>query len=504
VDKILNNIPEKFTFLHSKNTKRIIMTMQTKYDSSIPATKLPPYSAEAERAVLGAMFIDQEAVPQVIEALTPECFYNLANKKIFEVIVSMFERRIPVDVLTLSDELIKTGELETIGGRAYLLDINQDISTAANVEHHARLILEKFLKRSLIKTANSIITNCFDETNDIFEQIDKAESEIFDIAEKRISKRVTTLSKESKKVFENLAHLRETGGTGVTGLNTGIFQLDRMTAGFQNSDLIIMAARPSMGKTALALSIARNMAVEYDKPIAFFSLEMSASQLAQRLLAAEARVELSKVRSGFINHSEERKMVEAMNRLSNSKFYIDDSSILSVLEIRAKARRLKAEHNIQAVFVDYLQFVTAPKAESRQREISLISQQLKQLAKELEIPVIALAQLNRGVESRTEKRPLLSDLRESGSIEQDADVVMFIHRNDYYKHGEMGEGGDNKAEIIIGKQRNGPTGTVEAAFIKEYARFENLVHTDVPPEVAANIRNNSQNDFDDYNDDPSF
>jgi replicative DNA helicase len=315
---------------------------------------------------------------------------------------------------------------------------------------------------------------------------------------------VTTLSKESKKVFENLAHLRETGGTGVTGLNTGIFQLDRMTAGFQNSDLIIMAARPSMGKTALALSIARNMAVEYDKPIAFFSLEMSASQLAQRLLAAEARVELSKVRSGFINHSEERKMVEAMNRLSNSKFYIDDSSILSVLEIRAKARRLKAEHNIQAVFVDYLQFVTAPKAESRQREISLISQQLKQLAKELEIPVIALAQLNRGVESRTEKRPLLSDLRESGSIEQDADVVMFIHRNDYYKHGEMGEGGDNKAEIIIGKQRNGPTGTVEAAFIKEYARFENLVHTDVPPEVAANIRNNSQNDFDDYNDDPSF
>ena len=453
--------------------------------------KVPPNAPEAERAVLGAMMLGTDAIAQVLEVINSESFYNLQNKRIFETMTIMFGQRKPVDMITLTDELIKTGEHDKLGGDAYILELNNAAFSADNVEYHARIIQERFLKRELIKTAGAIVHTCYDETADVFEEIDKAESRIFEIAEKKMSNNIVDLNRASKEVYEDLAAIMGTNNNGITGVPTGYHELDKLTAGFQKGDLIIVAARPSMGKTALALSIARNMAVKYERPIAFFSLEMGYKAVTQRLLSAEAKVDLKKIRSGDVNPEENQHIVNGIGTLSNSHFYIDDDAMISVLEIRAKARRLQAEHNIQAVFVDYLQFINPPKAESRQREISIISSHLKQLAKELNIPVIALAQLNRAVEQRTGdkgKRPMLSDLRESGSIEQDADVVMLLHRAEYYKIEtyEDGTSTENTADIIIAKQRNGPTGDIRVGFEKRFARFENLAFgMDVPPEIQA-------------------
>ncbi len=455
--------------------------------------KVPPNSPEAEATVLGAMMLEQSAIAKVLEVITPDSFYNLQNKRIFETIVSMFERRLPVDIITLSDELTKTGEFEKLGGAPYLTELSRHSFAAENVESHARIVQERYLKRELIRTAGSIVNSCFDETADVFDEIDKAESKIFEIAEKRMSKNFVALNTASAEVYEDLELLRsQSNRNGITGVATGIHELDKMTSGFQKGDMVIVAARPSMGKTALALSIARNMSVQYEHAVAFFSLEMSYKPVTQRLLSAEARVDLSKIRSGQVNDDENLKIVEALNILSHTKFFIDDSPMLTVLEIRAKARRLKAENNIQAIFVDYLQFINAPQAESRQREISIISSHLKQLAKELDIPVIALAQLNRAVEQRSnkDKRPMLSDLRESGSIEQDADVVILVHRPEYYGITELDDGRstENLAELIIAKQRNGATGIVTLAFDKRYARFENLEYREEPPEIVAQMQ----------------
>ncbi|MFN8367625.1 MAG: replicative DNA helicase [Candidatus Kapaibacterium sp.] len=447
--------------------------------------KVPPHSNEAEIAVLGSLMLDRSSIAKAIEILEPDCFYRDSHKRIYETVLALFERGVPVDIITLSEELRRKGILEYCGGTYYLTEINAQTPTAAYIEHHARIVQERYLKRKLLMTAGKIIHNCYDETTDALEEIDKAESEIFEIAEKRLRKSYTGMNKLARETFDMIAKLTEKGvEQGVSGVPTGFVKLDEMLGGFQKSDLVIIAARPSMGKTALAMSIARNAAIEYNVPTAFFSIEMAAVQLVMRLLSAEARINAHSIRTGRLNPDEMRKIVKTIGRLAEAPIFIDDSPSLGMMELRAKCRRLKAEHNVQLVFVDYLQLMHSPKAESREREISIISRSLKQMAKELDIPVIALAQLNRSVESRSDKRPMLSDLRESGSIEQDADVVMFVTRPEVYEITTYEDGSptEGTAELIIAKQRNGPIGTVKTAYIKDYARFENLAfHFDEPP-----------------------
>ncbi|MFM7339654.1 MAG: replicative DNA helicase, partial [Bacteroidota bacterium] len=352
-------------------------------------------------------------------------------------------------------------------------------------EHYARIVLERYIKRSLISVAGTIIVNAYDETTDALEEVDSAEAKIFEIAEQRLGKGFVMLKEIAIETFNFITSMQERDlKTGISGVPSGFNKLDDILGGFQHGDLIIIAARPSMGKTALALSIARNVAVEFNIPVAFFSIEMAANQLMIRLLSAEARVNAHDIRTNRLQKTEMAKITMSIDALTHSPLLIDDSATLTVMEIRAKCRRLKAEHNVQLIIVDYLQFVSPPKAESREREISIISRTLKQIAKELMIPVIALSQLNRGVEARADKRPMLSDLRESGSIEQDADVVMFVNRPEQYGilTWEDGSPTEGTAEIIIAKQRNGPVGDIRLAYLKSYARFENLaIQYDEPP-----------------------
>lgn len=453
--------------------------------SEFAGAKAPPHSLEAETAVLGAMMLDRAAIAKSVEILESDAFYREANKRIYETMLALFERGINVDIISLVDELRRRGQLEAIGGTYYLTEVNAQTPTAANIEHHARIVQERYLKRCLIQVAGQVLSDCYDETSDALEEIDKAETRIFDIAEKRLRRGFTDMTKLARDTFAMITammdgHQQE----GITGIPSGFTRLDDLLGGFQRSDLIIIAARPSMGKTAMALSIARNMAIEYHQSVAIFSIEMAATQLMLRLLSAEAKINAHIIRTNRLDHDSMPKLVEALGRLAEAPIFIDDSPSLTIMEIRAKTRRLKAEQNIQAVIVDYLQLIHSPKAESREREISIISRSLKQIAKELNIPVIALAQLNRGVEARSDKTPMLSDLRESGSIEQDADVVMFVNRREQYGIQTYDDGSPTPGtgELIIGKQRNGPTGTVKLAYLKDYARFENLSYQyDEPP-----------------------
>ncbi len=478
-------------------------------ESAVIAGRVPPHAKDAEIAVLGAMMLDRQAVAKVVEILEPECFYHESHKILFTVMLGMFERGVPVDMVTLTDEIKSRGLMEQIGGVFYITEINSRTPSSANVEYHARIVLEKHLKRSLIQTANKILEDSYDESTDALEEIDRAEAQIFAIAEKRLKKSYMSMKKLAFEAYELIQKLSERDHDGLTGVPSGLIELDNMTGGFQNSDLIIIAARPSMGKTALALSMARNTAVVYKQPVAFFSIEMAAIQLVIRLLSAEAKIDQQKIRTGKIAADDNRRIIEALGKLSDAPIVIDDSPVLTVMELRAKCRRLKAEHDIKLVVVDYLQLIQSPKAESREREISMISQSLKQIAKELNIPVIALAQLNRSVEARSDKRPMLSDLRESGSIEQDADVVMFVNRPEQYgqthfddEHKTPTEG---IAELIIGKQRNGPVGTVRVAFQKNYARFENLIFMEAPPDAGPGFGGAGQfNSLPPTRDDPGF
>jgi replicative DNA helicase len=445
---------------------------------------VPPHSTENEVAIIGAMMLDKGAISKVIEILDTNSFYNEANKIIFETILTMFEKGINVDILTLGEELQRRKMLDYIGGTYYLTEINAATPTAANVEFHAFIVQEKYLKRMLIGSASKILSNCYDESTDALEEIDYAERLVFEIAEKRFSRSYVELKKLAHDAYAQIAALYERDQPGLTGIPTGYKDLDEMLGGFQKSDFIVIAGRPSMGKTALGLSIARNTAMEFKHPVGFFSIEMSSIQLVIRLISAEARINQQKIRTGKISQEELSKIVRTLGKLANTPILIDDSPTLSVMELRAKARRMKAEHGIGMIMVDYLQLLHSTKAESREREISMISRSMKQIAKELDIPVVALAQLNRTVESRSDKRPFLSDLRESGSIEQDADVVIFVHRPEVYgiKTFENQQPTENMAEIIIGKQRNGPIGTVQLAYLKDYARFENVaLHFSEPP-----------------------
>ena len=450
---------------------------------------IPPHSTDAEVAVLGAMLIDKEAVAKVVEVVDAECFYHDKHVLIFKAMMAMFERGVTIDLVSLSDQLQRDGTLERVGGMFALTEISVRTVSSANVEYHARIVLERFLKSQLIKVAGDIAHQCYDETTDALDEVDRAEQRIFEVAEKRLRRSYSGMKKLTKDAIERIFSMSAGDNDGITGVPTGFAQLDQLLSGLQPSDLVIVAARPSMGKTAFALSVARE-ASRRGKAVGIFSLEMSAQQLVLRLISADAQVGLQALRSGRLSNAEMHEIVTRVDSLMNAQIYIDDSAGLSPVEFRAKCRRMKMEHKIDLVMVDYLQLMHAPKAESREREISVISHTLKAVAKELNIPVIALSQLNRTLEARADKRPMLSDLRESGSIEQDADVVMFIHRPEYYKITafEDGRSTENIAEIIVGKQRNGPTGDIRLFYQKELAAFHDLTFNrdafDVAPDVG--------------------
>jgi len=456
------------------------------FDNSNSADVKPPAAPEIEASVLGAMMIEKEAVPKALEMLAPESFYVKAHRIIFEAMTSLFESDEPIDTVTLYEELKKRDDLEEAGGAVYLSKLSQNIPSAANIEYHAKIILEKQILRGLITSAHEIAKNAYEGSADAFEILDDAERKIFEITESHLSKSYLGMDKAVRDAMEYIETIHSSTHQKFS-VPTGFFELDEYLGGLQKSDLVILAARPSIGKTALALSIARNAAIDHQVPVGIFSLEMATMQLIIRMICAEARIDAHKVRTGKA-HSEGPKLSKTVHKLTEAPIYVDDTPAQTVLEIRAKARRLKAEKNIGLIIIDYLQLMTGPaNAESREREISHISRSLKSLAKELNIPVMALAQLNRAVESRSDKRPQLSDLRESGSIEQDADVVMFLNRPEMYgiEKDDNGESWEGVAEVIVGKQRNGPTGTVKLAFIKQYARFENLAHARQIEEFAS-------------------
>ncbi len=441
--------------------------------------RVPPQSKEAEISVLGSMIIDREAIYAAAELLTEQDFYSTAHQKIFSGIITLSEKGEPVDLVTLSEELQSSQCLDDVGGRSYLVTLANAVPTAANVQYHSRIVREKAILRALIHTATGIVSRSFEAPSSVDEFLDEAEQQIFEIGRRGKQQGFASLKDVLVQAFDSIEKLYDEK-KGVTGLSTGFPDLDRVTSGFQNSDLIIIAARPSMGKTTLALNMTQQIAVKEKMPTAFFSMEMSKEQLAQRLLCAESQIDAQNMRRGFLSQDEWQKLTRAVGPLSESPLYIDDSGNLSVMEIRAKSRRLKAEKGLQAIFVDYLQLMRGfSRAESRQQELSEISRALKALAKELQVPVIALSQLSRAVEKRPDRRPILSDLMESGGIEANADVVMFIYRESYYnRNTEQG----NIAEISIAKQRNGPTGLVELYFLDRYTKFANIAHDAIKEE----------------------
>jgi replicative DNA helicase len=446
--------------------------------ANVDEGRIPPQAVDVESQVLGAMLLEREAIPKVIEVLDEDAFHADYHRKIYQAILALFERSEPVDTITLSEELRRRGHLELVGGANYLVELTMKVTSAANVEYHAKIVLEKALMRGLISSSATIANRAYNPAEDAFELLDDAERSIFSISEKRMRRSFASMHKAVHDTIEMLESIHGRHG-GVTGVPTGFRDLDTLTGGLQDSDLIIVAGRPSTGKTAFALSVARNAALHSERPtpVGVFSLEMATRQLVMRLLCAEAKVDAHLVRTGRLPEDDWKRLSIAAGRLTNASIFIDDTASLGILELRAKARRLKAERNIGLLIVDYLQLMQGPaRAESREREISAISRSLKALAKELTIPVVALSQLSRAVESRSDKRPILSDLRESGAIEQDADVVAFVHRPEMYvdPNSEEGREVQGKAEIIVGKQRNGPIGDIRLAFIHRYARFENL------------------------------
>jgi len=441
--------------------------------SIVNMRKLPPQSIEAEMSILGGVLLDNEAINRVLDILVPEDFYRESHRKIMRAMIELNEHREPCDLITLTTVLKKRGEIEEVGGAPYLTTLVDYVPTAANIAYYSKIVKEKAISRNLISAATEIVTDGFEDQADVDELLDKAQKAIFKISENRINTPYFALNLILKDAIKYIGELYEKKES-VTGVPTGFIDLDQKTSGFQRGDLIIIAGRPSMGKTAFALNIAQYAAVHAQPsyPVVVFSLEMSKEQLVTRLLCSEARVDASRLRTGHLVEGDWDKIMRGADKLFEAKIFIDDTPAISVMEMRAKARRLKAEHGIGMIVVDYLQLMRGGNSpESRQQEISEISRSLKALAKELSIPVVALSQLNRGLESRTDKRPIMSDLRESGAIEQDADIIMFVYRDEVYNKENPDVKG--RAEIIIGKQRNGPIGTVDLTFLGEYTRFEN-------------------------------
>jgi len=467
--------------------------------------KLPPQAIELEEVVLGAMMIDKKGVDEVIDILTAEAFYKETNQLIFEAIFKLFQKSEPIDLLTVSNQLKKDENHERVGGDFYLISLTQKVSSSAHIEFHARIILQKYIQRSLIKISNEIITDSYDESKDVFDLLDNAESKLYDVTQgniKKSSESAQTLVIQAKNKIEAVSNKE-----GLSGVASGFNKIDKLTAGWQESDLVIIAARPGMGKTALSLSMASNIAINGKIPLAFFSLEMSSIQLITRMISSETGLDANKLRTGKLEKHEWEQLNVRVKNLENAPLYIDDTPSLSIFDLRAKARRLVSQKGVKIIIVDYLQLMTAGaniKTGNREQEISTISRNLKALAKELKIPVIALSQLSRMVEGRTSKRPLLSDLRESGAIEQDADIVSFIYRPEYYKIDQWDDNErsstEGEAEFIVSKHRNGGLGNIRLRFISQLAKFEDIEHYDSPYEFHSKM-NAAAND-DTFKSDP--
>ncbi|MFD1066619.1 replicative DNA helicase [Oceanobacillus locisalsi] len=448
--------------------------------------RTPPHNLEAEQSVLGAVFLEPSAFVQASEILIPEDFYRAAHQLIFTAMMTLSERTEPIDVVTVTTFLNDRKQLEEVGGVSYLTELAESVPTAANVEYYSKIVEEKSTLRSLIRKATDIVTASFEKEDEVEDVLNDAEKSILEVSGRKNSGAFKNIKDVLIDVYDNIEQLHQQTGD-VTGVPTGFMDLDRITSGFQRNDLIIIAARPSVGKTAFALNVAQNVAVKTGENVAIFSLEMGADQLVQRMLCAEGNIDAQRLRNGQLQADDWSKLTMSMGSLSNAGIYIDDTPGVRVNEIRSKCRRLKQEHGLGMILIDYLQLIqgSGSSKENRQQEVSEISRALKALARELEVPLIALSQLSRGVESRQDKRPMMSDIRESGSIEQDADIVGFLYRDDYY---DQETEKDNIIEIIIAKQRNGPTGTVELAFVKEYNKFVDLDHRygegDIPPAPA--------------------
>lgn len=462
---------------------------------SLQKGKIPPQAVDLEEVVIGAMLIDKKGVDEVIDILKPEAFYKESHQHIFSSIKKLFEEGQPIDLLTVSSHLKKEKKLEAIGGDFYLIQLTQKVSSSAHIEYHSRIVLQKYIQRSLIQISNEIIEEAYDESTDVFDLLDTAESKLYDVTQGNINKSSETAQSlviQAKKRIEEIASQK-----GLSGIPSGFDELDELTSGWQPSDLIIVAARPGMGKTALTLSMARNISVEQNIPVAFFSLEMSAVQLITRLISSETELSSEKLRTGKLEQYEWEQLNVKVKDLEKAPLFIDDTPSLSIFDLRAKARRLASQHGIKLIVIDYLQLMTggtSNKTGNREQEISTISRNLKALAKELNVPVIALSQLSRAVETRGgAKRPLLSDLRESGAIEQDADIVSFIYRPEYYGIEEWDDGEasptKNEAEFIVAKHRNGGLDNIKLKFIGQFGRFANL-NVETLTEVNSKLNQN--------------
>jgi len=474
---ISENEPNKSNF---KSNERRAFNRTSPASTSIVG-KLPPQALDLEQAVLGALMLEKDALSSVIDILKPEVFYEDRHQKIFEAIRVLFERTSPVDILTVTAQLRQAGELEMIGGAYYITELTNRVASAANIEYHARIIIQKYIQRELIRISTDTIQNAYDDTSDVLDLLDKAEKGLFEVAQnnlRRDSRKMDDLVHEALKELEALKEKKD----GLTGIASGFTDLDRMTSGWQRSDLVIIAARPAMGKTAFVLTCARNAAVDFNKPVVVFSLEMSSVQLVNRLISGETMIEQEKIRKGTLEEWEWQQIHSKVGRLEQAPLIIDDTPALNIFEFRAKCRRLKSQHDIQLIIIDYLQLMQGKGdgkgGGNREQEIGSISRALKSVAKELNVPVIALSQLSRAVENRPggSKKPMLSDLRESGSIEQDADMVLFLYRPEYYglTVDEDNNPTQGVGEVIIAKHRNGETGTVRLKFVGKYVKFTDL------------------------------
>jgi len=440
--------------------------------SDLFTDRTPPQNIEAEQAVIGAILLDSDSLIPTSERLMPEDFYRAAHQKIYESMLTLSSKNEPLDVITITSELANRGVLEEVGGVSYLNDLLASVPTASNVDYYAKIVEEKAVLRRLIRTATVIATDAYSSEDTVDVLLDDAEKKILEVSQRKNVSGFQNIKDVVFQTFGKIEQLYSSRGE-ITGIPTGFTELDKMTAGFQPNDLIIVAARPSVGKTAFALNIAQNVATKTGENVAIFSLEMGADQLVMRMLCAEGNINAQRLRTGSLEQEDWNKLTMAASSLAGTGIYIDDTPGIRVNEIRSKCRRLKQEHGLGMILIDYLQLIqgNGRGGENRQQEVSEISRSLKQLARELKVPLIALSQLSRSVESRQDKRPMMSDIRESGSIEQDADIVAFLYRDDYYdKESES----KNIIEIIIAKQRNGPVGTVQLAFVKEYNKFVNL------------------------------
>jgi len=465
--------------------------------------KLPPQAVELEEAVLGALMLEKDAYLEVGDILKPEAFYKESHAKIFKAVADLSGKQEPVDILTVTEQLKRNGTLEEVGGRLYLAQLTSNVASAANIAYHALIISQKSIQRSLINLSTKIQTSAYDESIDVMDLLNEAEEGVFKLSQTTSNNEAIQINPVIKEAIEKMYESAKKEGS-VSGLYSGFHDLDKLLAGFQKSDLIILAARPAMGKTAFTLSLARNMAVDYGYKIAVFSLEMSNIQLVNRLISSETEIEGQKIKTGKLSDSEWEQLHTKIKRLQDAPIYVDDTPGISIFELRAKCRRMQQKHGIDMILIDYLQLMTCPGTASRELEISTISRSLKGLAKELNVPVMALSQLNRGVEGRTGyegKRPMLSDLRESGAIEQDADIVCFVHRPEYYgfKETEGDENGESRstnglAEIIVAKHRSGATDTIPLKFRKSLARFVNYGEEQIITESSINERLHSNDE----------